>query len=154
MNRVSIEIRQHWSLVKKTLLIMAVIVAVFDQFLPWFYPDLSAFLLIAASVMHISSEKIEGRIISLREKAFGYFGIYLISFFIFARHLVFKAQVDIYVFLIVALSIVVLILYQTIYFKNHARNSRDLVGVICIGLLAMVLLCFVGLYLIFIVRKF
>ncbi len=138
-------IRQYWT----TFSEIALIAAIGTTTIRWFQPaavfsDLPSLLYIASFAMYLASQKVSGRALLPPEKAFCYFGCYLLVFFVLENHLRSIASGNLAIRLLSALfiPIISLALYQTHRFRLESKRPLESQLVLLFGFLSIGCLIF------------
>ena len=102
--------------------------------------DVPVLLLVASFVMYLASEKIEGRVIPVQEKAFCYFGSYTLLFVDVGRYawrMLASKTIAAWVSLALFIMVVPVVVYQAHHFKLRAKEVSASRWVLFLGVLAI-----------------
>lgn len=132
--------RQHWLTLAMIIFLAGVAITIAQWFSFSISDDIPDLLLIVSLAMYLLSEKIQKRSLSVLGRAFSYFSIYTLLFFVIERHarMGTLGVLSYSIVFITFLTLASIILYQVRYFRLRTRDKATAGYVMMFGILAII----------------
>lgn len=132
--------RRHWFTLAIVIFLVGVVITIAQWFSFSMSDDIPDSLLIVSLVMYLLSQRIQRRSLSVLGRAFSYFSIYTLLFFMIERHARLRASgvLSYAAVFITFLMLVSIVLYQVHHFRLRTKDKMTSRYVMILGTLAII----------------
>ncbi len=134
-------LRERWFSLAKLVFLLSIGMLIARRISNVVPLDLPVLFLALSFAMYLASEKIDGRVIPIQEKAFCYFGIYALFFTNAGRYLwrMLESKSTVAWFTLALLVVIAAIIsYQCHYFRRQAKKQAESKWVLISGITAII----------------